>query len=334
MRIAFFDTQSFERPVFEATNAGHGHTITFFDTSLNASSAALARGHDAVCVFVNDRADAAAIGEFRELGVKVIATRSAGFNHIDLAAAAAAGIAVVRVPEYSPHAVAEHAMCLILALNRKIHRAYVRVRELNFSLDGLMGFDLFGATVGVIGTGRIGRAMIQILSGFGSKILVYDPQPDEGLVARFGVQYVELSELYAASDVITLHCPLLPQTHHLINAEALSQMKREVILINTGRGALIDTKALIAALKAGRVGGAGLDVYEEEEGVFFHDLSKGTLQDDVLARLLTFSNVLITSHQGFLTREALRNIASTTLANFSAFERGEKLVNEVRPSGS
>lgn len=331
MRIAFFDTQSFERPIFEATNAGHGHTITFFDTSLTASSAALARGHDAVCVFVNDRADAAAIGEFRELGIKVIATRSAGFNHVDLAAATAAGIAVVRVPEYSPHAVAEHAMCLVLALNRKIHRAYVRVRELNFSLDGLMGFDLFGATVGVIGTGRIGRAMIQILNGFGSKILVYDPQPDEDLVTRFGVRYVNLDELYAASDVITLHCPLLPQTHHLINAAALAQMKREVILINTGRGALIDTKALIAALKAGRIGGAGLDVYEEE-GVFFHELSKGMLQDDVLARLLTFPNVLVTSHQGFLTREALRNIASTTLANFSAFERGETLVNEVRPS--
>jgi len=331
MRIAFFDTQSFERPVFEAANASHDHTITFFDTPLTASSASLARGHDAVCIFVNDRADAAALHEFRELGVKVIALRSAGFNHINLAAAAECGIAVVRVPEYSPHAVAEHAMCLILALNRKIHRAYVRVRELNFSLDGLIGFDLFGATVGVIGTGRIGRAMIQILNGFGSKILVYDPQPDNGLIERFGVRYVELSELYAASDVITLHCPLLPETHHLIDADALGRMKPEVILINTGRGALIDTKALITALKSARIGGAGLDVYEEEEGVFFHDLSKRMLQDDVLARLLTFPNVLITSHQGFLTREALRNIASTTLANFSSFERGETLVNEVRP---
>jgi len=332
MRIAFFDTQSFERPVFEAANAAHDHTITFFDTPLTASSASLARGHDAVCIFVNDRADAAAIGEFRELGIKAIALRSAGFNHVNLAAAAECGIAVVRVPEYSPHAVAEHAMCLILALNRKIHRAYVRVRELNFSLDGLMGFDLFGATVGVIGTGRIGRAMIQILNGFGSKILVYDPQPDSELVARCGVRYVELSELYAASDVITLHCPLLPETQHLIGAQAFARMKPEVILINTGRGALIDTKALITALKAGRIGGAGLDVYEEEEGVFFHDLSKRMLQDDVLARLLTFPNVLITSHQGFLTREALRNIASTTLANLSAFERGETLVNAVRPS--
>jgi D-lactate dehydrogenase len=332
MRIAFFDTQSFERPVFEAANKNHEHTITFFDTSLSASSAALARGHDGVCVFVNDRADAAAIGEFRQLGVRVLATRSAGFNHINLAAAAEAGIAVVRVPEYSPHAVAEHAMCLILALNRKIHRAYVRIRELNFSLDGLAGFDLFGSTVGVIGTGRIGRAMIQILNGFGAKVLVFDPQPDQELIDRFGVRYVELNELYSSSDVITLHCPLLPETHHLIGAAAFSQMKREVILINTGRGALIDTKALITALKAGRIGGAGLDVYEEEEGVFFHDLSKGMLQDDVLARLLTFPNVLITSHQGFLTREALRNIASTTLANFSAFERGETLVNEVRQS--
>jgi D-lactate dehydrogenase len=332
MRIAFFDTQSFERPVFEAANAAHDHAITFFDTPLTASSASLARGHDAVCIFVNDRADAAAIHEFRELGIKVIALRSAGFNHVNLAAAAECGIAVVRVPEYSPHAVAEHAMCLILALNRKIHRAYVRVRELNFSLDGLMGFDLFGATVGVIGTGRIGRAMIQILNGFGAQILVYDPQPDKELVERFGVRIVELSELYAASDVITLHCPLLPETQHLIGAQAFAQMKPEVILINTGRGALIDTKALITALKTGRIGGAGLDVYEEEEGVFFHDLSTRMLQDDVLARLLTFPNVLITSHQGFLTREALRNIASTTLANLSAFERGEALVNAVRPS--
>lgn len=332
MRIAFFDTRSFERPVFEAANPLHGHTLTFFDSSLNLSTVSLARGHEAICVFVNDHADAAVLRELKNVGVRLVALRSAGFNNVDIAEAQRLEIAVVRVPEYSPHAVAEHATCLILALNRKIHRAYNRVRELNFSLDGLIGFDLHGATVGVIGTGRIGVAMVQILHGFGSKILAYDPFPSESLVDRYGVRYVTLPELYASSEVITLHCPLTPETHHLIDAEAIGQMKPEVILINTGRGALIDSRALIMALKAGRIGAAGLDVYEEEEGVFFHDLSQRVLHDDVLARLLTFSNVLITSHQGFLTREALGNIASTTLANVTAFEDGDDLVNAVLPT--
>lgn len=329
MRVAFFSTRSYERPVFEAANPVHGHTLTFFDTGLDLSTAALARGHDAVCIFVNDHADAAVLRELKHVGVRLIALRSAGFNNVDLLEAQRLELPVVRVPEYSPHAVAEHAMCLILALNRKIHRAYLRVRELNFSLDGLMGFDLHGATVGVIGTGRIGAAMVRILDGFGSKILAYDLNPCAELVQRYSVRYVTLPELYAASDVITLHCPLTPQTHHLIDADAFAQMKPEAILINTGRGALINSRALITALKAGRIGGAGLDVYEEEEGVFFYDLSQRVLHDDVLARLLTFPNVLITSHQGFLTREALNNIAATTLANITAYEKGDELVNVV-----
>jgi len=330
MRVAFFDTRPFERAIFEASNPAFGHTITYFEANLTASTASLARGHDAACIFVNDHADLPALQELHAVGIRLLALRSAGFNHVDLKAAKELGIAVVRVPEYSPYAVAEHAMCLILALNRKIHRAYVRIRELNFSLDGLIGFDLHGATVGVIGTGRIGRAMIQILHGFGCHILAYDPQIDHELVDRMSVRYVELPELYAQSDVITLHCPLTPDTHHLLGASAFAIMKPDVIIINTGRGALIDTKALIVALKSSKIGGAGLDVYEEEEGVFFHDLSQRMLQDDVLARLLTFPNVLITSHQGFLTREALRNIASTTLANVSAFAAGGPLINEVR----
>jgi D-lactate dehydrogenase len=332
MRIAFFDTRSFERPVFEAANPLHGHTLTFFSTNLDRSTVSLARGHDAVCIFVNDHADADVLRELKNVGVQLVALRSAGFNHVDIVEAQRLALPVVRVPEYSPHAVAEHAICLILALNRKIHRAYMRVRELNFSLEGLIGFDLHGATVGVVGTGRIGVAMVQILHGFGSKILAYDPHPNDELASRYDVRYGTLPELYESSDVITLHCPLTPQTHHLIDAEALGQMKPEVILINTGRGALINSRALIVALKAGRIGGAGLDVYEEEEGIFFHDLSQRVLQDDVLARLLTFSNVLITSHQGFLTREALANIASTTLANITAFEKGDALSNAVLPA--
>jgi D-lactate dehydrogenase len=329
MRVAFFGTRSYERPVFEAANPLHGHTLTFFDAGLDLSTAVLARGHEAVCIFVNDHADAAVLQELKNAGVRLVALRSAGFNNVDVAEAQRLAMPVVRVPEYSPYAVAEHATCLILALNRKIHRAYMRVRELNFSLEGLMGFDLHGATVGVIGTGRIGVAMVKILHGFGAQILTYDPYPNEQLVQQYGVRYVTLPEIYAASTVITLHCPLTPETHHLIDTDAFAQMKPDAILINTGRGALISSRALIAALKAGRIGGAGLDVYEEEEGVFFHDLSQRVLHDDVLARLLTFPNVLITSHQGFLTREALSNIASTTLANISAYEKADELLNAV-----
>jgi D-lactate dehydrogenase len=261
--------------------------------------------------------------------VQLAALRSAGFNHVDLPAARAAGIRVVRVPEYSPYAVAEHAVALLLALNRKIHRAFNRVREANFSLDGLVGFDLHGKTAGLIGTGRIGAVMATILHGFGCHLLAADPRPDTALAGALGLRYVDAQDLYRQADVISLHVPLTAATRHMIDAGALASMKPGVVLINTGRGALIDTRALIDALKTGRVGAAGLDVYEEEERVFFRDLSDHVLQDDVLARLLTFPNVLITAHQGFLTREALHNIAETTLASIHAFERGEPLVNEV-----
>ena len=282
-----------------------------------------------VCPFVNDRVDAETIGALHNGGTRLLALRSAGFNHVDLDAAAAIGMRVVRVPEYSPYAVAELAMCLVLALNRKVHRAYNRVREANFSLEGLVGFDLHGKTFGIIGTGRIGRVLARIAHGFGCRVLATDAWPDEALQRELGVEYVEVSTLYRESDVISLHVPLTKETHHLIDDDAFAQMKPGVMLINTSRGALVDARALIQALKTRHVGAAGLDVYEEEGPLFFRDLSAQVLQDDVLARLLTFPNVLITSHQGFLTREALANIADTTLASVSAFERGEPLVHEI-----
>jgi D-lactate dehydrogenase len=289
----------------------------------------MAAGFPAVCSFVNDRLDGEALTTLQAGGTRLVALRSAGFNHVDLWAAARLGLTVVRVPEYSPHAVAEHTAALVLALNRKIHRAYNRVREADFSLDGLVGFDLYGKTCGIIGTGRIGAVFARIMRGFGCRILAFDARPDAALAAEVDARYADLPELYRESDIISLHIPLTPATHHLIDAAALARMKQGVMLINTGRGALLDTRALIDALKRGRIGAAGLDVYEEEEGVFFRDLSDRVLQDDVLARLLTFHNVLITSHQAFLTREALANIADTTLASVRAFERGEALVNQV-----
>lgn len=330
LRIAVFDTHPFERQAFTAANEAYGFDLTFFEPRLTAATAGLAAGFPVVCPFVNDRLDAEALARVQAGGVRLVALRSAGYNHVDLAAAARLGLPVVRVPEYSPHAVAEHAAALLLTLNRKIHRAFNRVREANFSLDGLVGFDLHAKTVGLVGTGRIGAVMARIMHGFGCRLLASDPRPSAALADALGLRYVDLSELYRESDVISLHVPLTPATHHLIDAGALAAMKRGVVLINTGRGALIDTRALIDALKREHIGAAGLDVYEEEEGVFFRNLSDRVLQDDVLARLLTFPNVLVTSHQGFLTREALANIAGTTLGNVWAFARGESLVNEVR----
>lgn len=337
MRLAFFDTHVYERDCFEAARTqaaalaadGQPHELVFFEPRLTEQTAQLAAGFDGVCSFVNDRLDADALATLAGLGVRLIALRSAGFNHVDVAAAERLGLAVVRVPEYSPHAVAEHAVALVLALDRKIHRAYARVREWNFSLDGLVGFDLFGRVVGIVGLGRIGRACARIFRGFGCNVLGTDRHPDPAFAADSGLAHVTLDELYARSDVISLHVPLTPETHHLLDARAFACMKRGVMVINTGRGALIDSRALIDALKSGQVGHAGLDVYEEEEGVFFEDLSDRVLQDDVLARLLTFPNVIVTSHQGFLTRDALARIAETTLANATAFERGEPLVNAV-----
>jgi D-lactate dehydrogenase len=330
MKIALFDTHGYDRESFDAANAAFRHRISFLEPRLTSETAPLARAHEAVCAFVNDKLDQRALEVLREGGTRLIALRSAGYNHVDLTAAARLGLPVVRVPEYSPFAVAEHAVALVLALNRKIHRAHARVREWNFSLDGLVGFDLHGKTVGLVGTGRIGHAAARIFHGFGCRVLAFDIRPDAILVSELGVRYVDLADLYRNSDVISLHVPLTPKTHHMIDATALAAMKQGVLLVNTGRGALIDSRALIGALKKGHVGAAGLDVYEEEEGVFFQDLSNRVLQDDVLARLLTFPNVLVTSHQAFLTQEALANIARVTLENVSTFERGEPLRNEVR----
>ena len=329
MKVAVFDTHRFDREALENANAGFGHDLTFFEPRLTHDTAALAARFEAVCCFVNDKLDAETLSVLHDGGVRLIALRCAGFNHVDLAACSRLGLLVTRVPAYSPHAVAEHAVALVLALNRKIHRAFNRVREGNFSLDDLVGFDLHGKVVGVVGTGQIGSVLLRILYGFGCRLLAFDVKPDARLVNELGVRYVDLPELFRESDIISLHVPLSPETRHLIDAAALAQMKRGVFLINTGRGALIDTGALVEALKRGHVGAAGLDVYEEEEGVFFLDLSGQVLQDDVLARLLTFPNTLITSHQAFLTREALVNIAETTLGNISAFERGDRLLNQV-----
>ena len=333
MKIAFFDTHGYDREAFERGNAAFQHQITYFEARLTPDTASLAAGHEAVCCFVNDQLDRETLARVRERGVRLIALRSAGYNHVDLTAAAQLGLLVVRVPEYSPYAVAEHAVALLLTLNRKIHRAHTRVRDWNFSLEGLVGFDLHGKTVGLVGTGRIGRVAARIFHGFGCRVLASDLQVDARLVAELGVTYVGLDDLYRESDVISLHVPLTPATHHLVDARALALMKPGVFLINTGRGALIDSRALIGALKQCRIGGAGLDVYEEEEGVFFSDLSDKVLEDDVLARLLTFPNVLVTSHQAFLTHEALAKIADVTLGNISAFAQGKTLENQISAEG-
>lgn len=323
MRAILFDARGYERDVFTAANNGR-HDLLFCDARLTPQTAAAADGCGAAVCFVNDQINERALARLKAGGVRLIALRSAGYNHVDLKAANELGLPVVRVPEYSPYAVAEHALALLMTLNRKTHRAYNRVREMNFSLEGLIGFDVHGKTVGIIGAGRIGSVFAGIMLGMGCKVLIYDPNPPKDLGA-----VVPLDRLLGESDVISLHVPLLPETRHLIDARALSLMKSTSVLINTGRGALIDTRALIVALKGGKIGGACLDVYEEEEGIFFNDLSARGLQDDVLARLLTFPNVLITSHQGFLTREALHAIASTTLANLTAFDGGRPLKHQL-----
>ena len=312
MNTAFFSARRDERPFYQ--NAAHA--ITFFETSLNAATAKLAAGFPAVCLFVNDDANAAALEVFASGGTKFVALRSAGFNHVDLTAAARYGLTVGRVPAYSPYAVAEHAVALILALNRKLVRANSRVHENNFLLDGLMGFDLHGRTVGLAGTGQIGGVLAGIMKGFGCQVLAYDPQPNLNLP----VEYVDWEQLLRRSDIVSLHCPLTPATHHLINDQALRTMKPGAMLINTSRGGLVDAAAAIQALKSGHLGYLGLDVYEEEAGMFFADLSGVVPQDDVFARLLSFPNVLITGHQAFYTRQALENIAATTLQNLTDFE--------------
>ncbi len=329
MRIAVFSTKPYDREALEEANRRHGHELVHFEPRLTPATATLAHGYEAICPFVNDELSAGVLEELAGKGLRLLTLRSAGYNHVDLQAAAAHGVVVARVPAYSPHAVAEHAAGLILTLNRRLHRAYARVREGNFALDGLLGFDLHGKTVGVVGTGKIGTVFCRIMAGFGCRILAHDPNPgDEAREA--GAVYVELDELFRDSDVVALHLPLTPATHHLIDAAAVHRMKRGVMLINTSRGGLVDTPAVIAGLKSGRIGALGLDVYEEEADLFFEDLSGTVIQDDVFARLLTFPNVLITGHQGFFTREALASIAETTLANATAFETGEGTLHAVQ----
>lgn len=328
MKVAVFDTHAYDKKALLEENETVGHDLTFLEPRLTAETARLARGFAAVCSFVNDNLDRKTLTLLKEGGTRLVALRSAGYNHVDMDAARELDFVVARVPDYSPYAVAEHAVGLILCLNRKIHRAFNRVREMNFSLEGLVGFDLHGKTVGVIGTGKIGTVFARIMKGFGCSLLGYDIVPNPSLVAD-GMRYVALDELLRDADIVSLHVPLLPSTEHMLDDRAFSLMKPGAMLINTSRGALVETHALITSLKHGRIGSAGLDVYEEEEGIFFKDLSEAIVQDDLLARLLTFPNVIITSHQAFLTREALGNIARTTLENITAFERGVPLVNRV-----
>ena len=323
MTIAFYDTKSYDREYFEqAQGFGELHW-QFHEFRLTADTASTAQGCDAVCVFVNDRVDADCLARLKEAGVKHVALRCAGFNNVDLKAAKELGITVTRVPAYSPHAVAEHAIALLMTLNRRIHRAHNRVREHNFSLGGLVGFDVHGKTAGIIGAGKIGRIAAQILRGFGAQVLAYDLYPDNDWAAQYEVAYTDLETLLKESDIVSLHVALTPETLHLLNEKTMSLLKHGAYLINTSRGKLIDTTALLRALKTGQIGGVGLDVYEEEEGVFFEDLSDRILQDDELSRLLTFPNVLITSHQAFLTREALGEIARVTTTNLRNLAAGE-----------
>ena len=323
MKVAIFSAKKYDREFISAANASR-HELRFFEPHLNEETVGLATGFDAVCVFVNDKVNAAVIAELRSLGVQLIALRCAGYNNVDLSAATKHGITVARVPAYSPYAVAEHTIALILALNRKVHRAYNRVREGNFALDGFVGFDMHGKTVGVIGTGQIGTVVAQILSGFGCPTLAFDPFPNAAC-RSLGVRYVDLNELLAQSDIISLHCPLTPENKYIISGAAIARMKKGVMLINTSRGALLDTVAIIEGLKSGKIGYLGLDVYEEEEQIFFEDRSGLILGDDVFARLLTFPNVIITGHQAFFTREALLNIAGTTIDNITKFENNQPL---------
>jgi len=328
MKVAVFSTKSYDRTFLEAANVGGKHDLVFFEPRLNLETSVLAAGFPAVCAFVNDSLDAKTLLSIAEKGVRLLALRSAGFNHVDLAAARDLDLTLLRVPAYSPYAVAEHAVALILSLNRRIHRAYNRVREGNFALDGLLGFDLHGKTVGIVGTGRIGAITAQILYGFGCRLVGYDVYQNPDCLA-LGMEYVALPELFAASDIVSLHCPLIPETYHLIGAEAIGQMKPGMMLINTSRGQLIDTKAVTKALKSGIIGYLGLDVYEQETDLFFEDLSNHVIQDDVFQRLLTFPNVLITGHQAFFTEEALKNIAETTIGNITDFEQGRPCPNQI-----
>jgi D-lactate dehydrogenase len=331
MKVAVFSTKSYDRQFLDAANeaAQTSHELVYFDTRLEPQTAGLAAGFLAVCAFVNDNVGSDTLKILAAQGTRLIALRSAGFNHVDLKTAAELGLKVVRVPAYSPYSVAEHTVGLILTLNRKLHKAYNRVRDDNFALDGLLGFDLHGSTVGVIGTGKIGLIFAQIMQGFGCHLLGYDAYPNAEFETIGGARYVQLPELFAQSDIISLHCPLIPETYHLIGNDAIAQMKTGVMLINTSRGGLMDTNALIEGIKSGKIGYLGIDVHEQEDELFFQDLSDTIIQDDTFQLLQSFPNVVITAHQAFFTRNAMEAIASTTLSNITAFEQGQPLKNEI-----
>ena len=322
-KIAFFDTKPYDRTYFD--KYGKNYEITYFEEKLNHHTAKITEGFDGVCAFVNSNINKMAVERMHERGVKILAMRCAGFSNVDIVEAAGK-LAVVRVPAYSPHAVAEHALALLLALNRRIYRAYIRTRDFNFNINGLTGIDLYGKTAGIIGTGKIGRTFIDLCKGLGMKVIAYDPYPAEGS----GIEYVPLDTLFRESDVISLHCPLTESSHHIIDREALGKMKDGAFLLNTSRGALVDSEALLEALTAGKLRGAALDVYEEEANLFYEDMSDKIIKDDTLALLVSRPNVLITSHQAFLTEEALDNIASVTIQNFDEFFAGKPLTNEIK----
>ncbi|HMA99699.1 MAG TPA: 2-hydroxyacid dehydrogenase [Spirochaetota bacterium] len=328
MKIAFFDAKPYDIESFQKTNEEYGQEIKYFKGHLTADNAALCRDYDAVCTFVNDDLSQEVINKLYQNNIQLIALRCAGYNNVDLQAVYKK-IHVVRVPAYSAYAVAEHALALMLTLNRKTHKAYYRIRDNNFSINGFLGFDMHGKTAGIIGSGKIGRVVISILNGLGMNIIAYDKYPDKSLEKKFNLNFTDLHTLYRKSDIISLHCPLKKDSFHLINNESIAKMKTGVMIINTGRGQLIDTKALIRGLKSQKIGAAGLDVYEEESEYFFEDFSGKILSDDTLARLLTFPNVMVTSHQAFFTKEALHNIAHTTLNNIKAFTENKKLENEI-----
>ena len=329
MKVAVFSAKRYDREFLNVANASAGHQLRYFDTPLDVESAALATGYEVVCIFVNDAANAEVLKVLAAGGTRLIALRCTGFNNVDLKTAADLGLKVVRVVTYSPHSVAEHAVSLLQAINRKIHRAYNRTRDSNFELDGLMGFDLHGKTVAVVGTGKIGCVFTKIMLGFGCEVIGYDKYPSETFLA-LGARYTEPGEIGAKADIISLHCPLTPETHHIVNADTLSRAKRGALLVNTSRGGLIDTEAAIEALKSGQLGGLALDVYEQEADLFFRDLSSTIIADDVFQRLLSFPNVIVTGHQAFFTQEAITTICETTINSVTQFANGQPLTDEIK----
>ena len=329
MKIAIFNIHNWEREYIQSANNGK-HTLKMFETYLSSDTVDLAKGCDAICIFTEDNASAPILDRLHELGVRYVALRSAGFNNIDVPHAQKLGIRMARVPEYSPYAIAEFTVGVMLALNRKLVRTHYRIMEMNFSLNGLVGFDMNGKTVGIIGTGKIGRVVAKILHGFGCKLLAYDIVEDPDLIEKYGITYTDLDALCKQSDIITLHSPLIAETHHLINEDRISGMKKGVMLIDAGRGGLVNTQDVINGLKSGQIGYFGMDVYEEEKGLYFEDHSEDILQDDSMARLMTLRNVLISSHQAFLTDTALQNIARITFENLDCFEKGEVCSNEIK----